>query len=82
MNYGDLPLQVVKDLWLARFGTRVKFDALTKIHRQECLAIDGTSKTPIDSMYRRLIGDRAIAIENVDAVCWVYWVEEEPHAAR
>lgn len=82
MNYDDLPLQVVKDLWLARFGTAVEFDRLSKIHRQECTALaDGESKhrTPINRMYKRLTNENAVELRYDNDVCWAYFVED-PHA--
>jgi len=82
MNYDDLPLQVVKDLWLARFGTAVEFDRLSEIHVEECAALaDGESKnrTPINLMYRRLIDKNVINLHFVDGVTLVQWVEEVAH---
>lgn len=82
MNYDDLPLQVVKDLWLARFGTTVEFDRLLEIRAEECAALAGgenKNRTPINCMYRRLSDKNVINLRFVDGVTLVQWVEEVAH---
>lgn len=74
MNYDDLPLQVVKDLWLARFGTAVEFDRLTKLHAAELATGEKDAhSTPVNQMYKRLIAARTIEIVHINGVCWVQW---------
>lgn len=84
MNYDDLPLQVVKDLWLARFGTAVEFDRLSEIHVEECASLgeENSSRTPINCMYLRLLNENVVDLHFVAGVALVQWVEEVAHAAR